>query len=121
MYPPPTNICCGGRGDNVEYPHNAFSVQGEGRRALDLFSGTGSVGKRLTELGFHVTSLDIDPNRKPDIVEDVLSWSYKDKYPQGYFYIIAAGVSCNEYSTAKTIGKKDLEHADKIVEKRSKS
>lgn len=86
-------------------------------KALDLFSGTGSVGNRLRELGYEVVSLDIDTNRKPDIAQDVLSWDYAKDFPKGYFHIIAAGVPCNEYSTAKTIGERNLEHADKLVEK----
>ena len=62
-------------------------------------------------------SLDIDPNRRPTIVTDVLTWDYAKDYTPGYFSVIAAGVPCNEYSTAKTIGHRNLDYADKLVEK----
>ena len=86
-------------------------------RALDLFSGTGSVGARLRELGYEVTSLDADRRRKPDILVDILSWDYKDKYTPGYFHVIAAGVPCTEYSPAKTFGQRRLDYADRLVER----
>ena len=82
-----------------------------------MFSGTGSVGDRLREWGYEVVSLDIDRNRKPDIVIDIMSCNYADFFAQGHFQVIAAGVPCNEYSTAKTIGTRDLEYADRLVEK----
>lgn len=86
-------------------------------KALDLFSGTGSVGNRLQELGFDVISLDIDPNRKPTIVSNVLDWDYTKDFSPGFFSVIAAGVPCNEYSSAKTIGRRRLDYADKLVQK----
>ena len=98
-------------------PETNLSQIGLGLKALDLFSGTGSVGIRLRELGFEVTSLDVDLNRKPDIRGDILQWDYKKDYPPNYFSLIAAGVPCNEYSPAKTRGERDITHADKLVEK----
>ena len=86
-------------------------------KALDLFSGTGSVGDRLRELGYDVVSLDIDPNRRPTIVTNVLAWEYAKDFSPGYFSVIAAGVPCNEYSPAKTIGHRKLDYADKLVQK----
>ena len=86
-------------------------------RALDLFSGTGSVGDRLREIGYDVISLDIDPNRRPTIVTDVLKWDYAKDFSPGFFSVIAAGVPCNEYSSAKTIGHRNLDYADRLVEK----
>ena len=41
---------------------------------LDLFSGTGSVGQALKNLGFTVISLDINPKFKPNLVCDILKW-----------------------------------------------
>ena len=83
-------------------------------RALDLFSGSGAVGRHLAQRGFAVTSLDILPSMKPNICVDILQWDYKS-YPPHYFRVIAAGVPCNEYSRAKTVGVRDLDAADKIV------
>jgi site-specific DNA-cytosine methylase len=87
----------------------------EERRALDLFSGTGSVGDRLRELGYEVVSLDISPACRPTIVADILNWQFRKKYPPGYFEVIAASVPCTEYSQAKTVGERKYKLADKIV------
>ena len=62
---------------------------------LELFSGTGSVGKVCKEIGWNVTSLDIDP--RADIVCDILEWDYK-QYPKDYFDIIWASPPCTNYS-----------------------
>ena len=69
----------------------------ENGNALDLFSGTGSVGDRLKELGYNVISLDIDPKTNPTFPVDIMDWEYKE-YPPGYFKVIAASVPCTEYS-----------------------
>ncbi len=39
---------------------------------LELFSGTGSVGKAFRARGWEVFSVDIDPAAKPTLVADVL-------------------------------------------------
>ena len=66
------------------------------RKALDLFSGTGAVGRHLAKLGFQVTTLDWDRNFNPDICVNILDWDYK-QYPSRYFRLISAGVPCTEY------------------------
>ena len=102
---------------------NAFSKSGWSRngnckfRALDLFSGTGSVGSRLREWGFQVTSLDNNPNCKADMCLDIMTWDYKRQHSPGYFQVIAASVPCEEYSSAKTTQVRDLGKADLIVRK----
>ena len=83
-------------------------------RALDLFSGTGSVGLHLQKMGFEVTSLDISKVGDPTLVQDITKWDYTT-YPPRYFRLIAAGVPCTEYSRAKTVGDRDLQHADGIA------
>ena len=83
-------------------------------RALDLFSGTGSVGFHLQKMGFDVTSLDISKVGDPTLVQDITKWDYTT-YPPRYFRLIAAGVPCTEYSRAKTVGDRDLQHADGIA------
>ena len=89
---------------------------GEKPRALDLFSGTGSVARRLKDLGYEVTTLDIDPRANALITTDVMHWEFT-KYPRKHFQLIAASVPCNEYSIAKTVGQRDLQGADRVVRK----
>jgi hypothetical protein len=84
------------------------------RRALDLFSGTGAVGRHLAKLGFEVTTLDWDKNFNPDICVNILDWDYK-QYPPRYFRLISAGVPCTEYSRAKTVGDRKILEADAIA------
>ena len=50
-------------------------------KLLELFSGTGSVGRVAKEKGFEVISLDL---KNADINCDILQWDYKI-YPSGYF------------------------------------
>ena len=44
------------------------------RRALVLFTGTGSIDRSLEEAGFHVDSLDIDPKCNPTWCSDIMEW-----------------------------------------------
>jgi site-specific DNA-cytosine methylase len=46
-------------------------------KILELFKGTGSVGKVAEKLGWDVVSLDIEEKYKPTICEDFLTWNYK--------------------------------------------
>ena len=50
--------------------------------SLELFSGTGSIGKVAMDFGHHVISLDKDMDA--DIKTDILDWDYK-AYDPGYF------------------------------------
>ncbi len=93
------------------------SVARHPRRALDLFSGTGSVGQRLKEWGFEVHSLDVDPNSCAEICVDIIKWKYRNVYPPHFFDLIVAGVPCQEYSRAKTVGIKNYKLADSLVKK----
>ena len=79
-------------------------VPGSKGLALDLFSGTGSVGAQLKANGFNVVSLDCQPSSKADITIDIFGWDYKKDYKPGDFALIAAGVPCTEYSVAKKTG-----------------
>ena len=45
-------------------------------KLLDLFTGTGSVAKVARDLGYEVTTLDIDARCNPDICADVLEFDY---------------------------------------------
>ena len=68
-------------------------------RLLELFSGTGSVGKVAKGLpeGFEVTSVDINKKANPTILTDILKWDYKQFEP-GHFDVIWASPPCNTFS-----------------------
>ena len=69
--------------------------------ALDLFSGTNSVSRRLAKRGYQVVSVDIDPRGRPTHCADVEEWDYSI-YKKGYFDVIAVSPPCTEYSQAKS-------------------
>ena len=95
-------------------------VEVEERRALDLFSGTGSVARVLEEAGFEVTTLDNDPRYEAELIIDILDWDYR-RFPVGYFELIAASPPCTEFSRAKTVGHQNLEGALEVVQRTLKS
>ncbi len=64
-------------------------------KVLELFSGTGSVGKCCKELGYETLSLDIDG--RADINMSILEWDYK-AYPKDEFDIIWASPPCATFS-----------------------
>tara|TARA_R100000655_G_scaffold72423_1_gene110936 strand:+ start:3012 stop:3731 length:720 start_codon:yes stop_codon:yes gene_type:complete len=70
------------------------------KNALELFSGTHSIGKVLKEKGYNVISVDItdyNGKHKPTHKVDILTFDYK-QYPVGYFDIIHASPPCVYYS-----------------------
>jgi hypothetical protein len=69
-------------------------------RILELFSGTGSVGKVAREMGHQVVSLDISNKYKPDICADILDIDYKALWPKGSVDLIWASPPCQLYSIA---------------------
>ena len=68
-------------------------------KLLELFSGTGSVGRAFAEKGWEVISLDSDPKTDATIHEDILKWDYST-YPPGHFDAIWASPCCQQYSCA---------------------
>ena len=83
----------------------AFAIQNEPRRALDLFSGSGSVRRTLERHGFKVISLDCDPTTNATIITDILEWDFASAYPPGYFQIITASPPCTELALHGPRGK----------------
>ena len=86
-------------------------------RLLELFAGTGSVGKSFKKLGWEVVSLDLSPDFKPDIQTNLMDWDYQ-AYP-GTFDCIHASPPCTMYSIARTTAKtpRDMEGSDALVQR----
>ena len=81
---------------------------------LELFAGTGSVGKVARELGHTVISLDKDMDA--DIKTDILNWNYKTYEPKTFNFIWASP-PCTEYSIAKTTGIRKIAEANIITQR----
>jgi len=84
-------------------------------KVLELFSGTGSVGKVCKKLGYEVVSLDKEEKFKPDICIDFMDW--KNPYKEGDFDIIWASPPCHTFSNLRRswIGRKTKYFGDKII------
>ena len=101
-----------------EGPHDDHGTAKRQLRALDLFSGTGSVAKTLRRHGYQVVTVDNNPRRNADVKESILHWDYRSAYPVGYFDVVAASPPCTEYSTAMSRRRpRRLEEADALVAK----
>jgi len=81
---------------------------------LELFSGTGSVGRAFAEAGWEVLSLDGDVSSGADVRCDILQWDPPEGLVPDHLH---ASPPCTEYSLAKTTGVRNLELADAIVQK----
>ena len=81
---------------------------------LELFSGTGSVGKVALALGYEVISVDRDMPATHQC--DIMNWDYK-QYPPKHFNVLWASPPCTEYSRALTTRPRDIAAANIIVQK----
>lgn len=87
---------------------------------LELFSGTGSIGKVFAAHGWGVVSVDIRPQGPCTHVCDIMNISAAMVLQQhGRPDAIWASPPCTEYSVARTWAKtpRDLEGADRLVAK----
>ena len=87
-------------------------------KLLELFAGTGSIGRAFRELGWEVVSLDINLKAGATITADVLAWDYT-VFDPGHFDFVWASPPCQQYSMARTTAKtpRNLALADSIVER----
>ena len=67
---------------------------------LELFKGTGSVGKVAKRNDFNIVSLDLEKKYKPSILTDILNWDYETFYKTTGFIpnFIWASPPCNTFS-----------------------
>ena len=84
-------------------------------RLLELFSGTGSIGKAFRARGWEVVSVDCDAKMQPTIVADIGTFDYK--MLGGYFDAVWCSPPCTQYSIARSHAKtpRGIEGADRLV------
>ena len=84
-------------------------------RLLELFSGTGSIGRAFRRRGWEVVSIDNDPKAEATICADLLTFDYHAL--GGSFDCIWASPPCTQYSIARSKSKtpRDLVGADSLV------
>lgn len=75
-------------------------------RVLELFKGTGSIGKSLKSINenIEVISLDIEKKYNPTHLCNILDFDYK-QYPNNYFDIIWGSPPCDKFSHLRNCWK----------------
>ena len=82
-------------------------------KMLELFSGTGSIGKPFRAKGHEVIAVDVDGRFGCEIQDDILQFAYV-KLPW-IPDIIWASPPCTEYSTAMKRRARNINSANQIV------
>jgi len=86
-------------------------------KILELFAGTGSVGKVAEEKGHSVYSIELDPKyNKPTWTGDILKWNYKQFKPH-HFDMIWASPPCCSFSAILYMNKWTPEKLKEYQEK----
>ena len=81
-------------------------------RLLELFSGTGSIGRAFEAEGWEVVSVDLDPKFRPTVCCDVMQL---DEHSLGSFDMVWSSPVCTEYSRALSRRPRDLAAGDRLV------
>ena len=81
-------------------------------KLLELFSGTGSIGRAFEALGWEVTSLDLEG--EPTIKCDILDWDHTAFFVGALPGRLGVPVCC-EFSKALTRRPRRLEEGDRLV------
>ena len=83
-------------------------------KLLELFKGTGSVGKVFKELypNGEIYSIDILKKYHPTFCGDIMTWDYK-QFPVGHFDFIWASPECKVYSILQNTWFKTGKRGDK--------
>jgi len=86
---------------------------------LELFSGTGSIGRAFRERGWQVTSVDIELKFTPTICCNVMDLTAERILEYGEVDLLWASPPCTQYSCARTTARtpRDLAGADAMVRK----
>ena len=69
-------------------------------RLLELFAGTGSIGRAFKSHGWEVVSVDIDAKAEPTICADLATFDYRSL--GGSFDCVWASPPCTQYSIARS-------------------
>lgn len=70
-------------------------------RVLDLFSGLGGFSQPFKDRGHEVTTLDVNPKFRPDVVADVRKIWYPSLSLHGSYDVVLASPPCNAFSIVR--------------------
>ena len=87
---------------------------GKNKTLLEMFKGTGSVGKVAKKFNYNIVSIDLDPIFTPTIETDILEWDYKKFQKDNNFKpnFIWASPPCNTFSPlAYPFKERNIENA----------